>query len=96
MEKTDCPLVMESATEIFHDSDAPASLPGYKTKAGGCFAGLAGFCEAWEGREFVEERRDASAAFRRRWKLDNLPSCTLQVWDFRTGGSSLRELSWLS
>lgn len=36
------------------------------------------------------ERRDLSARFHRRWKLDNLPSRALQVWGFLRGGDSLQ------
>lgn len=56
LEKTDCPLVMESAAAIFHDTDTPVSLPGYKTDCHDAF--LEGVLLGWLGS--VEPGREES------------------------------------
>lgn len=101
LEGTDCALVTETPTTVLLDSDTPAFLPGYKITDGhdavlvSVLLGWLGSMEPGGLREVVGERRDLSACLHRRWKLDNPPSCALQVWDFLAGGSFLQELSWV-
>lgn len=61
--KTDCPLVIESATVIFHDGDFCGSCPAYSTT--GCHdVVLTGILLGWlKSMELARKRMDWSVLF---------------------------------